>query len=93
MIMKIIISEVDKQYDLFEIDDYYTECENYLEATIKGDRPSDNLTGGRRIVINARECELTEIGDAWEELVIYTDSMVEILRIVIPEEPIEVEAN
>ena len=71
MIMKIIIYKEDKQEEVFHITNYYTECENYLEADI-------GATGEREIIINGQNC--MEMEDQWEELIIYTDNMVEILR-------------
>ena len=84
MIMKIVVCEIDKQEEVFEISDYYTECEDYIEAKMKGENE-------RQIILQDSNC--MELEDQWESLTIYTDNMVEIIRFAVPEEVIEVEAS
>ena len=73
MIMKIIVNTEDKQKEVFQISQYYTECGNYLEA----EKGSTVEVGGREIILQDGLSEGEEI----EEVIIYTDQMVEILRL------------
>ena len=73
MILKIITCKDDNQETCYQISTYYTECGNYLEADLEGNGPE-----GAEIVLQDGKC----LEDStWEEIAIYTDNMIEILKI------------
>lgn len=74
MILKIINSKEDKQEEVFNITQYYTECEEYLEADI-------TETGNREIIVGVDGDGYTDMND-FEEIIIYTDNMIEIWKMI-----------
>lgn len=80
MILKIIWSKVDKCEEVMEISNYYAE-DNYLEATI-----GKNMTSSdREIIVSEGLCNVNVLPgkdgeNCWEEVIVYSDNMVEIWK-------------
>lgn len=81
MILKIVWSKEDDAIDYMEIDHIYTETD-YMEAAIG----KNTTPGDREIILQNNEVWITmapesDSGeDLWEEVVVYTDNMVEVKK-------------
>jgi len=79
MLLKIIFSKEDNAFEIFEINNFYTECNNYIECSFGKDA---DLNGElREIVLNNNKIEINNIDSDFDQLIITSDTGLELLNI------------